>query len=126
MKWPNLFHRRDRLKEQRLNAIDIVNRLKDAVNSPFLTFATKIIPGDKDDKLLKAVREALPAILRKWNLTKRQTLDVALFDAITALKESEDRPVYYRTIAGEIYSLHSGLPPDTAMDQVEREYKPID
>lgn len=121
-----IFGRKDHLREYRLSIIEIVNKIKDAVNSDTATLIVAIIPGHTDDKILQCIREWLPTILRAAGLTNNVfSTNMALQDSIKTLKEvnSNDRAGYYKRISGELYTNFSGLPFEMANDQIQEEYK---
>lgn len=119
------FKRPDHLKQYRIKAIEVVNRIKAAVESPEADLIVKIIPGYTDDKVLEKIREWLPLILKHWNLAAAETATPALYQAVRSLRDlsAKGRGHYYSTVAGDIYKQFSGLPLDKAMAQVEETYK---
>lgn len=125
MKWlKGIFKRRDKAREHRLKAIEIVGKIKDAVNSQFLTDVTRITRWKGDDRALAVIRTVLPKILWRLQLTGRVNPEVAVYDAIQNLKAvpGKSRGAYYKSIAGDIYSELSGTAPDLAMEEIQKEY----
>lgn len=50
--------------------IEVVNNVKNFVDSPLADFITTVIPGNTDDAVVKSLRTILPKVLieiRKWN-----------------------------------------------------------
>lgn len=61
------------LKTELLNIVDIVNRIKNYVDSPAVDLITYAIPGDKDDKAVAWLRQKLADITSELNLLDKPT-----------------------------------------------------
>jgi hypothetical protein len=113
-------------KEKRLKIISVINKIKEAVNSPLASAIVQAIPGRTDDAILEAIRKWLPSILKGLCLAENGfNSGVAVREAVSRLKslEESNRVAYYKMLGGELYSSFTGLPIDSAITEIQTEYE---
>lgn len=121
-----IFPKRDDKKEMRLKIIEVINAIKEAAEDPIIKNIARALIGQSSDVLLDSIRKRIPFILKRLNLTQNG------FNSNIAIKQTAERlhkvpkgerAGYYKMIAGELYSSYTGLPIDTAIEEVQREYR---
>lgn len=133
MKKPNiitwlisLFKRKDDLKKKRLAIIAFINAIKEAANNPIADLIVKAIPGRTDDEILEWIRKASAAVLKGLQLTENGfNSGIAVKQTIERLSEipKSERAGYYKMIGGELYTTFTELPIDTAIEEIQKEYR---
>jgi len=121
------FSQPDHLKEYRLEIIKVLNVVKTVVNSDVTSAIVAITKTKTDDKILIMIRQWLPRILQRWNLSGSDDLHTSVTDAVVNIQDmpEEKHGSYYLTIAGDLYTNFSGLPLDTAMEQIQETYNEV-
>ena len=123
--WSILFPKKDHHLQTRLKIIAVINKIKWAVDSPVASAITDAIPGRTDDAILEWIRKALPVVLKSFALAENGlNAHIAVKQAIGTLKtiEPSDRSGVYQVLAGRLYECFTGLPIETATEEIQRTY----
>lgn len=107
----NIFSKSQVVSEAAVKAINI---LKTAVESPLIGFVTFAIPGNTDDKIVKALQDVLPRIALDLNLVNSYLQNKSSQEILIALtvylkeKTKDDRSGTYERLAAVIYQRMMG------------------
>lgn len=115
-----LFNRKKHLPEYQKAVHLYVASLRQAVidNHSLLAF-----PLRSEDPVRECIRQWLPGILKRIGLSDNGFVTVmAVRRTVARLTKikPEEREGYYQMIAGELYACFSGLPLETAIEEMKR------
>lgn len=122
----SIFSKVDKNKIIRLKIIDFINKVKTAVNNPVADLIVEAIPGVTDDMALECIRKWIPVILRSIGLSSNAlNASEAVNQAVITLNAlpMDDRTKYYKNLGGELYTSFTGIPLDTAIEDIQKEYR---
>ena len=122
-----LFKKKDHNKQWRLRIIDLVNRIKDAVENPTVSMIIKITKTKADDTAQAFLINILSDVLATLDLSKRISPEARLKNAIDSIAEmdSNKRSGAYKNIAGHLYNAVSSVGIETATVAMQTEYNSV-
>lgn len=121
----NLITKADPFKEYRTKIVHVINGIKMIVESPITEDIVKLTPWDQDDKILAFIRGITAGVLKDMGLATSSVPLTAVEEAANFLRDipKRQRSGYYTDMGGKLYEASSGLPPEVATQEIQREYK---